>query len=249
MEKYLLIDNETIVLVNVICCLAAAVSALTGFGYSLLATPCVSLILAPRLAVPLVLFSSLILLTMLTLDAWRKMDFVRIGYWLIGAVPAIWIGGYALSVFSDVDMRSFIGCATLTGAVAIWCRPGAPFTNERPWAVLSGVCSGVMVGASSMSGPPVVLFGIKQQWDHQTFRASLVGYFSVVHLLALLVLGNLGVTGVDHVLQGLWMLPGLLIGFFVGMGFRERVDNQVFRKIALVLLCVTGSMALFIKIS
>ena len=178
-----------------------------------------------------------------------KMDFVLIGRWLIGAVPAIWIGGYALSVFSDVDMRSFIGCATLTGAVAIWCRPGAPFTNERPWAVLSGVCSGVMVGASSMSGPPVVLFGIKQQWDHQTFRASLVGYFSVVHLLALLVLGNLGVTGVDHVLQGLWMLPGLLIGFFVGMGFRERVDNQVFRKIALVLLCVTGSMALFIKIS
>ncbi|MEE3234741.1 MAG: sulfite exporter TauE/SafE family protein [Candidatus Latescibacterota bacterium] len=245
----MLIDNETIVLVNIICFFAAAVSALTGFGYSLLATPCVSLIMAPRLAVPLVLFSSLVLLILLTLDAWRKMDFVRIGRWLIGAVPAIWIGGYALSVFADVYMRSFIGCATLVGALAIWCRPGVPFKNERPWAILSGVFSGVMVGASSMSGPPVVLFGIKQQWDHKTFRASLVGYFSVVHLLALLVLGELGVTGFGHVLQGLWMLPGLLLGFFVGMRFRERIDNQFFRKIALVLLCVTGILALFIKVA
>ena len=240
-------DNETLLLVNGICFFAAAISALTGFGYSLLATPCVSLIMAPRLAVPLVLFSSLVLLMMLTLDAWRKMDFPRIGRWLIGAVPAIWIGAYALSIFTDIDMRSLIGCATLLGALAIWCRPGKPFKNEWLWAILSGVFSGVMVGASSMSGPPVVLFGIKQRWDHKTLRASLVGYFSIVHLLALLVLGKLGVTDVNHVFQGLWMLPGLVIGFFTGMKFRERIDNQLFRRIALVLLLVAGSLALLVK--
>ncbi len=234
-------------LVNGICFFAAAISALTGFGYSLLATPCVSLIMAPRLAVPLVLFSSLVLLVMLTLDAWRQMDFVRIGRWLIGAVPAIWIGGYALSIFADIDMRLVIGCATLFGAVAIGCRPGEPFRNERPWAILSGVFSGVMAGASSMSGPPVVLFGIKQRWDHKTLRASLVGYFLIVHLMALLVLGKLGVTDINHVIQGLWMLPGLVIGFFTGMKFRERIDNQLFRRIAIVLLCVTGCLALFEK--
>ena len=240
-------DNDTLLIVNGICFFAATISALTGFGYSLLATPCVSLIMAPRLAVPLVLFSSLVLLLMLTLDAWRKMDFVRIGRWLIGAVPAIWIGGYTLSIFTDVGMRSLIGCATLFGAAAIWCRPGKPFQNERPWAILSGVFSGLMAGASSMSGPPVVLFGIKQQWDHKTLRASLVGYFFIVHLLALLVLGKLGVTDVHHIVQGLWMLPGLVIGFFIGMKFRKRIDNQLFRSIALVLLCLTGCLALFVK--
>ena len=243
-EKRLLIDYETVILLNIICCIAAVVSALTGFGYSLLATPCVSLIMAPRLAVPLVLFTSLVLLAMLTIDAWRKMDFCRIRHWLIGAVPTIWIGGTVLASFADTYMRLFIGFATLFGALVMWCRPGVPFENERPWAIFSGVFSGIMAGASSMSGPPVVLFGIKQQWEHESFRASLIGYFSLVHLIALLILGKLGVTGVEHISQGGLMLPGLLFGFFIGIKYRERVDSHFFRRIALALLCLTGSLAL-----
>ena len=237
-------DWGAIAFANGVMGAAALIGTLTGFGYALLATPLLIWIMPPRIAVPLVLLSSIVLLTMLTIEAFREMDGKKIGRWVLGALPGMLVGGYALSQVAEGTMRTLIGAITLFGAVLLWLRPSQPWSREWPGALSAGLLSGVLASASGMSGPPVILFGIKQQWDHRVLRATLIGYFAVVHLMALIVLGGFGLAGSEVFVRGMAVLPGVLLGFGLGMKWRSRVDQALFRYIALGLLCAMGAIAL-----
>ena len=238
------IVGSTLLVANGVTLVAATIAALTGFGYALLATPILVLLLPPRIVVPVVLQSSIVLLCLLSFEARADMDWKKIGRWTVGALPGMWVGGYALWLVEDGPMRALIGVITLLGAAITWLRPGLPWPREWPFAIGAGLLSGIMAGASGMSGPPVVLFGLKQNWPHRVLRSSLIGYFAVVHLLALLVLRQFGMVSGQTMALGCAVLPGLFVGFACGMKWRKRVDQKVFRSIALVLLCTMGTLAL-----
>ncbi len=223
---------------------AALIGTLTGFGYALLATPLLIWVMPPRIAVPLVLFSSIVLLALLTVEAFSEMQGKKIVRWALGALPGMLVGGYVLSRMPEDTMRSLIGAITLLGAILLWLRPTQPWRREWPGALAAGLLSGVLASASGMSGPPVILFGIKQQWDHRALRATLIGYFAIVHLLALFVLGGFGLAGGEVFIRGGAVMPGVLLGFALGMKWRSRVDQALFRSIALGLLCAMGGIAL-----
>ena len=224
---------------------AALIGTLTGFGYALLATPLLVLVLPPREVVPLVLLSSVVLLVLLAIESRREMDGSKISRWVLGALPGMLVGGYILATVSDNTMKSVVGVITLCAAAVLSLRPGRPWQREWPGALGAGLLSGVLVGASGMSGPPVILFGLKQHWDHRVLRASLIGYFGIIHALAVLVLGRLGVGGTEDSFQVLSILPGVFLGFIIGMKWRSRVNHTLFRSIALGLLCASGVLVLF----
>ena len=224
---------------------AALIGTLTGFGYALLATPLLVLVLPPREVVPLVLLSSIVLLVLLAIESRREMDGRKISRWVLGALPGMLVGGHVLATVSDNTMKTVIGVITLCAAAVLSLRPGRPWQLEWPGALGAGLLSGVLVGASGMSGPPVILFGLKQHWDYRVLRASLIGYFGIIHALAVLVLGRLGVGGVEDSFQVLSILPGVFLGFILGMKWRSRVNHTLFRSIALGLLCASGVLALF----
>jgi len=229
---------------NGVTFMAATIAALTGFGYSLLATPVLVLLLPPRIVVPVVLQSSIILLVLLAFEARSSMDWKKIGRWAFGALPGILLGSYALWAVEDRQMRSLIGVITLIGAALTWLRPSKPWKREWPGALGAGLLSGVMAGASGMSGPPVVLYGLKQNWEHRVLRASLIGYFGVVHILTLCVLQGYGMVDKQTMALGGAVLPGLFLGFVLGMKGRNHIDQKLFRYIALALLCAMGTLAL-----
>ncbi len=224
---------------------AALIGTLTGFGYALLATPMLILVMPPREVVPLVLLSSVVLLMLLAVESHREMDGRKISRWVLGALPGMFVGGYVLATVSDGTMKSVIGVITLCAAALLSLRPGRPWQREWPGALGAGLFSGVLVGASGMSGPPVILFGLKQNWNHRVLRASLIGYFSIIHALAVLVLGRIGVGGTENLFQLLSVLPGVIVGFILGMKWRSRVNQTLFRTIAFGLLCASGALALF----
>jgi uncharacterized membrane protein YfcA len=238
------IDVPTLALANGVTLVAAAIAALTGFGYALLATPILVMLLPPRIVVPVVLQTSIVLLLLLAYEARVNMDWKKIGRWVLGALPGMFLGGYALWVIEDGQMRSLIGVITLLAAALTWLRPSKPWKREWPGSLGVGLLSGIMAGASGMSGPPVVLYGLKQNWEHSVLRASLIGYFGVVHFLTLCVLQGYGMVDRQTLMLGGAILPGLIVGFALGMKWRNYVDQKVFRYIALGLLCTTGILAL-----
>ena len=237
--------HEAVMAANAILGAAALVTSITGFGYALVATPFLALIMPPYMAVSLVLVSWLPLAVLLVRDSFRDMSPRRIGRLLLVAVVGVPVGVYGLANIDDETMRGVIGAITLAAAATLVFRPQRPFEREGLAAVGAGLTSGVLGGASAMSGPPVVLLGLKQGWEHRGFRADLIGYFAALHLFILAVFQSADLVD-GHILSlGLWVQPGVLSGFVVGIRLKPRVSQVLYRRLAIGLVCTGGILALF----
>lgn len=237
-------DPTAIVLANAIVGFSAAMSALTGFGYALVAAPFLVLVFPPQQVVPVVMVSWIPLAVLLLGEARGAMNLRRIGGWLAGAVVGIPLGVYGLAHIAAGPMRMAIGAITVTTALAMWVRPARPFRREAAAAPFAGLLSGLLGGASGMSGPPVVLFAINQGWPPAETRANLIGYFVAKHAIALVSLALFGVLDRQAVELSLWAMPGLAAGAAVGLYLKSRVPPRHFRQVALVLVLVGGGLAI-----
>lgn len=237
-------DWDIALLVNLIIGAAAFMSSLTGFGYALVATPFMVLIFPPQLVVPVVMVSWAPLAVLLVKEGHGRMNFRRIGRWTIGAVAGIPLGVYGLAQVEEGIMRAVIGGITLVAALTLWFKPARPLKKERLAAALTGLVSGVMSGATGMSGPPVILFGLNQGWEHRELRVNLIGYFAFNHVLTLIFLREFGILDQETLILGVATLPGMFLGYLGGMRLKERVSHKHFRALAFSLVCLGGLLAL-----
>ncbi len=240
-------ETDAIVTVNLILGAASLVTSVTGFGYGLVAAPFMILILPPYAAVPVVLMSWLPLAAILTVDCFREMTLSRIGRLYVCALVGLPLGAYSLAHAADDTMRLFIGVVVLLGALTMLRHPGTALQRERLFTCAAGLLSGLMGGGSGITGPPIVLLGIKQQWPHEGFRADLIGYFLILHASMLVVFGDFGLVDRSTLVQSAWAMPGVFAGYFIGMRLRKLVSQATYRYVALGIVCAGGTLALIFR--
>ena len=240
-------DVPAILLINLIVGAASFVTTLSGFGYALVATPFMVLLFPPQIVVPVVLLSSIPLSVLLAWESHREMSAGRIGRWLVGAAVGGPLGVYGLASIQEEIMRQVIGGITLLAVLMLWLKPVRPFQRESLPACMAGCLSGVAGGASGMSGPPIILFGLNQEWEHGELRANLIGYFTILHTAILVLFGYVGILDADTLVLGGWALPGMLIGYAGGVPIKQRVSGANFRILALGLVGLGGMLALAVN--
>ncbi len=206
---------------NLVIFAAALFSSITGFGYALLATPVLVLFLAPKTVVLL-----------LAREAYGDMSKAKIGLWLLGALPGVVFGAYGLAHLDEGVMRVGIGAITILAALSVWLKPDSPFVKERMMAIVAGGGSGAMVGVSGVG------------WDFRVLRACLIGYFTLVHAATILVLGRFGMVNSQTLTYAAAVLPGLLLGYFVGVRIKDDIDRSHFRTITLCMVSLAGIAAI-----
>ena len=231
-------------ILNAVLGLAALVASVTGFGYALVAVPLLVLLLPPVRLVPVVLISWVPLALLLLAQSWRHLDPGRLLRLLAGALLGAPLGMFMLSSLPEPTMRSFIGAITLLAAASLLIRPGRPFAREGPALLMAGLFSGITGGASGMSGPPIVLLGLKQRWEAEGFRADLLCFFLLLHTSVAAGLGHMGLLSGGTLQLSLAVLPGVLLGYAVGTKLRGRIDAPMYRRLAVSIVVVGGIWAL-----
>ncbi len=237
-------ESEVILALNGILAIAAFFSSLTGFGYALIATPFLVLIFPPAVVVPLVLTTWVPLSVFLVIEVRRDMSGRRIGSLLLGSALGAPVGVYLLTSLGVQPMQLAIGSFTLLAAGVLVVRPFPRLPGERALCIAGGMLSGVSGGATAMSGPPVVLLGLNQGWEPRNFRADLIGYFTVLHLGVLLLLGASGVFDSTVLSMGLASVPGVVIGYVAGIRAGKRLTSRIFRVAAITLVTLGGTLVL-----
>jgi|AP95_1055475.scaffolds.fasta_scaffold05412_2 uncharacterized membrane protein YfcA len=240
-------EPSAIIAVNAILGIASLVTSVTGFGYGLVATPFMCLMLSPSMAVPVVLMSWLPLALLLVYDCFKEMNLSRIGRLYICAMIGVPAGAYGLSHAEDDTMRIFIGAITLLAAVSMLRRPRGPLRREPFFLCAAGLLSGVIGGGTGITGPPVVLLGLKQQWEHPGFRADLIGYFFVLHASMLILFRNVGLLEQSTLSLSLWSLPGVLVGYFAGMRLKNLISPSLYRRLAIGIVGLGGVLAVLFR--
>jgi uncharacterized membrane protein YfcA len=231
-------------LANLIFFTAAVLQGVAGFGFNLLAAPLLVLLFAPRDAVPALTLAWIPVGALLTGDAWRHVNRRRVATLLGGAVLGLPIGAIALRGVPAEPMKIAIGVVTLALAGLLWAGSGRRWERERAATVGAGFASGILGGATAMSGPPVVLFGLNQGWETRGFRADLLAFFTLLSLATLPFYAPLGLLSARSVHLLLTILPGLTLGFGAGLWLSRRTSAQAFRRLAFSVLVVAGMLPL-----
>ncbi len=234
----------TLFIASLIFFFAVFIQALTGFGLALLAVPFLILLYDPKVVVPVVMIVGAVLSILLFVESYRFMKPKQIFYLALGGIAGLPVGVSILAKADSGALRICIGILIILFATLLLLGVRKKFREERLTSVGVGFISGVFGGMASMVGPPIILFGLNQNWDKQSFRANLIGYNAFILFLSLFFFGRFNLLTGFTIKFSASVLPALLLGFIVGIKLKEKVSQQFFQRLALVIVFVGAILAL-----
>ena len=229
-----------------IAAVAGVVRGITGFGGAMVMAPPLALLLGPALAVPVVLALESIAATPMLVQTRREVRWPLVGPMLAAACLAAPLGSYVLIVAEPLLLRRAIAAIVIVFSLLLllgWRYAGRQRTET---SVAIGAVSGAMLGATSIGGPPVILYLLSGPDSVTTTRANLSLYVAVTALAGLLALWAGGALAKSAVLASLLLAPGYLAGLAGGVRAFARFDDQRFRRFTLLLLITMSAGILLV---
>ena len=224
--------------------IAGSLQGLTGFGFNLLAVPAMVLWFSAQVVVPGVLMSYVPLGVGQFVQLHRDVDWKVLGIIVGCAIVGMPLGAFFLRDTDSEVMKRAIGLAMVLLAIVLQLRPGNPFRHDALACAGIGTLSGFLSASIGVSGPPIVLLGLKQRWPQAVMRATLLTCFLCTSILSLSVLWFMGVLTFESVQFVFWGAPGLILGFLTATWLRSRIPQiWVFRWIAIGMVMVGGLAA------
>jgi uncharacterized membrane protein YfcA len=224
---------------------AAFLGGVTGFGYSLVATP---LLLLTGFPLPFVVTANLAIAFITRISVAyrfrRSMWPRRVALMVGGSVPGLWLGVTVLRVVDDATIKVAAGIITMIAAVLLARSVTAPPPPRVPGApVVAGFFGGFLGAATSLNGLAPVLLLARDKASPRSFLADLAMYFVASNAIGLLLLSVQGALREDA-LTGAFLiwLPGSIIGNWLGTTLGPRLPETAFRRLTLAVVFVAGGV-------
>lgn len=228
------------ILGGIIILIAAFVQGATSFGFSLIALPLLGLIFELKVIVPaLVAYSillNLIILIRLKVQPNLK-ELAILGIFAVLFIPL----GVNLLIFVDEQILK-LSVSVLMILIALLMLSGKTFNiKNRTFAyAVAGILSGLLNGAVSLSGPPVVVLLANENRNKNDFRASLTLLFFLLNIVTIFLYVKKGLFLEPDLINMMFLTPLMIIGTFLGIHFGNRIDEVKFKRLVLILLIVMG---------
>lgn len=217
----------------------SAIQGSVGFGLNLFAAPLLVLIDPSLVPGPAILSSSVLNLLVIRRErsphAWREMRWP-----IAGQVPGAIAGAAVLAVVAKHDLTVFFSVMILL-AVGLSVSGLHPPRN-RGTLVVAGLVSAFMGTAVGIGGPPIAL--LYQRATGPEIRAALSRFFAIGALISLVMLTVFGQFHVDDLINGLWLMPGAVIGYLVSGRVMHHVNRSHVRVAVLSLSAASAVVAL-----
>ncbi len=216
----------------------------TGFGGAMVMTPVLSLLLTPITAV----VGALLLETFAAFPMLR--DAARRAHWRtilpICAVACLTapLGAWLLSTLDPLLARRAIAATVLLFALVLLTGIRYRGRQRLGTSMALGATSGVLVGATSVGAPPVILYLLASSDPPDVTRANLTLFVTIISLSALLALYWRGMLDGPNGLMALLLSPLYLGGVWLGSKLYGKLDAAAMRRATLVFLIVVSSTVL-----
>ncbi len=227
--------------------LAALVQGVAGFGFGLVAMAVLPAFLPLAEAVPVVALLGLGTNVTVIVANRRGIDRSIVLPLVAGVCVGTPFGVLLLSGADPRLLHALLGLVlvgyALQALVLRDARDAAP-RGEGALAALAAACAGtlggVLGGAFTTSGPPIVLYAAWRRLPPATARANMQCAFLVSSLCQIALFALAGSLTRDIGAAVLRGVPAVLVGLVAGVVVGRRVDARTFRRVVLVLLLVLG---------
>ena len=171
---------------------AGLVRGTTGFGGAMLMTPVLSVLYPPVNAVVIALLLETAAALVMFPDALPKVRWRTLLYLTLPAVVTVPIGGYLLLTLDPVVARKIIsGVVILFSSMLLFgFRYGG--TPRVATSLALGSVVGVLLGATSVGAPPVILYLLSGPDPIAVTRANLTVFVTAISVIGLTMLAAAG---------------------------------------------------------
>lgn len=225
---------------------AASLQGITGAGMMILSVPALVVALPATVVVPGIVLLYLPLGIAQIIQLRRDVDRRRLSTLAVSSALMVPLGALILRDVDTVTLQRGIGALMIVMALLLQVKPGPPFRREFGPCAGTGLIAGFLAASTSVSGPPLVLFGLKQRWDPARFRATLIAYFLIISAFSLPFYWEMDLITPATWLFVLYGLPGVALGYFTGAWLRARVSVGAFRWLATGIVVAGGLAAVLL---
>jgi uncharacterized membrane protein YfcA len=248
------VTAATLAAVSAVLVLSGALHAATGFGFALLSAPILAALLGPQEAISVIVLTGIVV-DGLILGAERRRpepawpEAVGLTLW---AVPGLVAGAYLLSSLPRAGLQLLVAAAVLGGVTmrVVGGRraagSGSPSSRYRWTRAAAGLSSGLLSTATTLGGPPVVLYLMGRGLTPQRMRDTLV----VLSLLrtppSMIALVLAGALRWRPEIPLLWL--AVLVGYAGGKWVFTRMDAARYERGVLGLLVAAAVTATVVAV-
>lgn len=214
-----------------------------GGGLGVLGVPIMSLTMPPAQAAA-ILLPLLCLMDLMALKAfWNRWSNQHLWRLVPAAIIGIVLGALTFKYFRASDIRLLVGLIAVGFSLNYWFKPFQRLARAKPGlrsAWFWGGSAGFTSFISHAGGPPVNVYLLPQKLDKTVYQATTVVFFTAVNYVKLIPYGLLGQFNAANLKTSLFLMPLAALGIWLGYKLHHRMPEQLFFKIAYVLLFITG---------
>jgi uncharacterized protein len=233
--------DASLVIMLVALLLAGVFSGMTGFGFSLVATPLLSLIMSVKDTATLVLIFIFITSFASFYQLRRSFSWKLSWDYVIGISLGVLVGVYALVKVDEIILRRALGFVLIGVSIHetfLKAKISTDFVRKCGFPL--ALMSGALAGSFNMGGPPAVVYAYSQRWSKEDVIIQLQNMFLVS---AIIRASAVGLTGAMNAHLGMLCLIGavpVVAGNVFGQKLFHLIPENRLRQIVFFALGLLG---------
>jgi uncharacterized membrane protein YfcA len=225
---------------------AALVQGATGFGSGLVLNAFWLHILEPSIAIPLNIFTCLLISGAPIYKLRKTLDFSKLKPFIIFGVIGIPFGMLLLTITDPRVFKASIGIFLVLYVLLMLISSNFSIKVNTDKSIDSfiGLISGLMGGFAALGGLlPTIWVGL-QKLPKNTQRGTYEPFIFITSIVAVISFAVAGLYTIQMAYDLLKILPALIIGSWLGVKIYHVLDGEVFRRTILGLILAAGIVLL-----
>ncbi len=232
------LTNELLIAMAVVAG-AGLMRGFAGVGSGMMMAPVFAVLFGPVQTVAVIILMEVVVTAQLMPGVHREINWRVIAPMGAAAALLMPVGSWLLVTLDPTLIARTIAFVVLVFSVVLmigWRYDGA----KKLWASLSiGSLSGVLMAATSLGNPPVMVYLLSSRDDAATNRANFTGYFAVTLVALIAIMAVQGLIGREALTTAALLLPVFMIATFVGSKLFRKSSEAMYRRVALgILFCI-----------
>ncbi|MGH7769537.1 MAG: sulfite exporter TauE/SafE family protein [Candidatus Binatia bacterium] len=237
--------DPTTIAVGAALLLAAFVKGTTGFGFPLIATPMVALLLDIRTAITILIIPNILMdVAQIFRGSFPAAIIKRFGWLLFLTVFGVFLGTKVLVMLPIWALNLSLGAMVLAFVVSNFFRfePAIPPRLERLYSPVIGLAVGFLNGMTNAAGPVLASYLYSLKLPKTEFVRSISTIFMITKLSQLVAVSTWNLFTFETLRLSGGVTVFVLLGFYFGLKTQERVNQKTFNRGLLIILFAIGVM-------
>lgn len=231
---------QLLLIVSIVLC-ASVIQSVTGFGFGIFAMIFLPYIIkyteANVLSSMLSAFTSLAVLA----ATFKKVSWKNLIFPMAGCLVTTFLSVFFIKSQKNEFLTFLLGIALVV--LSIYFFFFAKKIKIKPtWyaGLIAGTLSGIMGGMFSMSGPPVVIYFMQSEENHEKYLATISSYFVLSSVVSISTKAAAG-----FITLNVWAafgigFIGMLVGTFAGKLIRHKMKPDIIKKSVYAVMAASG---------